>query len=56
MRNGLNTVLLQFYAVTEGSTVHVGGKTNRAKTEFENEFNALMEGVPEVPSDSANLA
>jgi len=32
----------------DGSTVVVGGKTNRAKLEFSEEMNRLLDKVPEL--------
>ncbi|CAG9463030.1 unnamed protein product [Pedinophyceae sp. YPF-701] len=38
----------QVWALQEGSTVHVGGRTNRATIEFEQELSDLLDQVPEV--------
>lgn len=32
----------------DGTAVVVGGKTNRAKLEFPEEMNRLLDGVPEI--------
>jgi cytochrome c biogenesis protein len=34
----------------DGSTVVIGGKTNRAKLEFSEEMNRLLDKVPELIS------
>ncbi|PAN44806.1 hypothetical protein PAHAL_9G071600 [Panicum hallii] len=38
----------QIWAMQDGSTVVVGGKTNRAKLEFSEEMNRLLDKVPEL--------
>jgi len=38
----------QIWALQDGSTVVVGGKTNRAKLEFSEEMNRLLDKVPEL--------
>ncbi|EPS63374.1 hypothetical protein M569_11409, partial [Genlisea aurea] len=38
----------QIWAVQDGSSVVVGGKTNRAKGEFPGEMNFLLDQVPEI--------
>ncbi|KAK8961805.1 hypothetical protein KSP40_PGU016562 [Platanthera guangdongensis] len=38
----------QIWALQDGTTVVVGGKTNRAKLEFSDEMNALVDKVPEL--------
>ncbi|KAG2534939.1 hypothetical protein PVAP13_9NG075400 [Panicum virgatum] len=38
----------QIWALQDGSTVVVGGKTNRAKLEFSEEMNQLLDKVPEL--------
>ncbi|KAJ3670096.1 hypothetical protein LUZ60_010420 [Juncus effusus] len=44
----------QIWALQDGSTVVIGGKTNRAKIEFSEEINRLLDKVPElVNSDDA---
>ncbi|XP_006650660.2 cytochrome c biogenesis protein CCS1, chloroplastic [Oryza brachyantha] len=44
----------QIWALQDGSTVVVGGKTNRAKLEFSEEMNRLLDKVPELISISEN--
>jgi cytochrome c biogenesis protein len=39
----------------DGSTVVVGGKTNRAKLEFSEEMNRLLDKVPELISADENV-
>ncbi|KAJ9543580.1 hypothetical protein OSB04_023287 [Centaurea solstitialis] len=43
----------QIWALQDGTTVVVGGKTNRAKIEFPEEMNRVLDRVPEIqePSD-----
>jgi len=45
-----NTFLCSFqiWALQDGTTVVIGGKTNRAKLEFPNEMNRLLDQVPEL--------
>ncbi|KAL4363158.1 hypothetical protein GQ457_04G003150 [Hibiscus cannabinus] len=38
----------QIWALQDGTTVFVGGKTNRAKAEFPDEMNYLLDQVPEI--------
>ncbi|CAJ1933455.1 unnamed protein product [Sphenostylis stenocarpa] len=38
----------QIWALQDGTTVFVGGKTNRAKIEFPEEMNGLLDKVPEI--------
>ncbi|XP_022763571.1 cytochrome c biogenesis protein CCS1, chloroplastic-like isoform X2 [Durio zibethinus] len=38
----------QIWALQDGTTVIVGGKTNRAKAEFPDEMNCLLDRVPEI--------
>ncbi|GMI74619.1 hypothetical protein like AT1G49380 [Hibiscus trionum] len=38
----------QIWALQDGTTVLVGGKTNRAKGEFPDEMNRLLDQVPEI--------
>ncbi|KAL9296444.1 hypothetical protein ACSQ67_022340 [Phaseolus vulgaris] len=38
----------QIWALQDGTTVFVGGKTNRAKMEFPEEMNRLLDKVPEI--------
>lgn len=40
------------WAVQDGTTVIVGGKTNRAKAEFPEEMNRLLDQVPEIVESS----
>ncbi|CAH1418096.1 unnamed protein product [Lactuca virosa] len=44
----------QIWALQDGTTVVVGGKTNRAKIEFPEEMNRVLDRVPEInePSDA----
>ncbi|KAG2703497.1 hypothetical protein I3760_06G140500 [Carya illinoinensis] len=42
----------QVWAVQDGTTVIVGGKTNRAKAEFPEEMNRLLDQVPEIVESS----
>ncbi|KAL5216959.1 hypothetical protein ABZP36_017643 [Zizania latifolia] len=44
----------QIWALQDGSTVVVGGKTNRAKLEFSGEMNRLLDKVPELISTNEN--
>lgn len=37
----------------DGTTVVVGGKTNRAKGEFPEEMNLLLDRVPEIVESSS---
>lgn len=45
----------QVWALQDGSTLVVGGKTNRAKLEFPQEMNRLLDKVPEIVG-SANTS
>ncbi|KAK1275994.1 hypothetical protein QJS04_geneDACA016035 [Acorus gramineus] len=38
----------QIWAIQDGTTVVLGGKTNRAKVEFPEEMNRLLDSVPEL--------
>lgn len=38
----------QIWALQDGTTVVIGGKTNRAKMEFPEEMNLLLDKVPEI--------
>lgn len=40
--------ILKIWALQDGTTVVVGGKTNRAKGEFPAEMNRLLDRVPEL--------
>ncbi|KAF5178595.1 Cytochrome c biogenesis protein ccsb [Thalictrum thalictroides] len=42
----------QIWALQDGTTVIIGGKTNRAKIEFPNEMNRLLDQVPEIVNSS----
>ncbi|XP_059434152.1 cytochrome c biogenesis protein CCS1, chloroplastic [Corylus avellana] len=42
----------QIWALQDGTTVIVGGKTNRAKGEFPEEMNCLLDRVPEIVESS----
>ncbi|GKC42191.1 cytochrome c biogenesis protein CCS1, chloroplastic [Tanacetum coccineum] len=44
----------QIWALQDGTTVVIGGKTNRAKIEFPEEMNRVLDRVPEInePSDA----
>ncbi|KAK4752116.1 hypothetical protein SAY87_020914 [Trapa incisa] len=46
----------QIWALQDGTTVVIGGKTNRAKVEFPEEMNRLLDRVPEIvgSADSKN--
>lgn len=39
-------------ALQDGTTVVIGGKTNRAKLEFPEEMNRLLDRVPEIVESS----
>uniref|UniRef100_A0A5B7B8Z0 ResB-like domain-containing protein n=1 Tax=Davidia involucrata TaxID=16924 RepID=A0A5B7B8Z0_DAVIN len=43
----------QIWALQDGTTVVVGGKTNRAKVEFPEEMNFLLDRVPEIVESSS---
>ncbi|GJN23179.1 hypothetical protein PR202_gb10806 [Eleusine coracana subsp. coracana] len=45
----------QIWALQDGSTVVVGGKTNRAKLEFSEEMNRLLDKVPELIGANENV-
>ncbi|CAI9104461.1 OLC1v1003131C1 [Oldenlandia corymbosa var. corymbosa] len=42
----------QIWALQDGTTVVIGGKTNRAKAEFPDEMNLLLDRVPEIVASS----
>ncbi|KAI6677818.1 hypothetical protein NL676_038614 [Syzygium grande] len=44
----------QVWALQDGTAVFVGGKTNRAKAEFPEEMNRLLDHVPEIVGQSAS--
>nr|AKF43182.1 cytochrome c biogenesis protein [Pelargonium incrassatum] len=46
----------QIWALQDGTTVFIGGKTNRAKAEFSSEVNRLLDRVPEIVEASGNKA
>ncbi|RWW72956.1 hypothetical protein BHE74_00019200 [Ensete ventricosum] len=47
--------ILQIWALQDGTTVILGGKTNRAKLEFSDEVNQLLDEVPELVTIDKNL-
>uniref|UniRef100_A0A2P2KTZ9 Cytochrome c biogenesis protein CCS1ic n=1 Tax=Rhizophora mucronata TaxID=61149 RepID=A0A2P2KTZ9_RHIMU len=42
----------QVWALQDGTSVTIGGKTNRAKAEFQDEINHLLDQVPEIVESS----
>nr|AKF43161.1 cytochrome c biogenesis protein [California macrophylla] len=42
----------QIWALQDGTTLFIGGKSNRAKVEFSSEVNRLLDRVPEIVDDS----
>ncbi|GJM96760.1 hypothetical protein PR202_ga13623 [Eleusine coracana subsp. coracana] len=46
---------LEIWALQDGSTVVVGGKTHRAKLEFSEEMNRLLDKVPELIGANENV-
>ncbi|XP_004507404.1 cytochrome c biogenesis protein CCS1, chloroplastic [Cicer arietinum] len=42
----------QIWALQDGTTVVIGGKTNRAKLEFPDEMNRLLDNIPEIVESS----
>lgn len=42
----------QIWALQDGTTIFIGGKTNRAKGEFPDEMNRLLDQVPELVESS----
>ncbi|KAL3538940.1 hypothetical protein ACH5RR_002306 [Cinchona calisaya] len=44
----------QIWALQDGTTVVIGGKTNRAKAEFPEEMNLLLDRVPEIVESSSS--
>lgn len=38
----------KIWALQDGTSVIIGGKTNRAKAEFEDQINCLLDQVPEL--------
>ena len=45
-------IILKIWALQDGTMVVVGGKTNRAKAEFPDEINRLLDCVPELVETS----
>lgn len=43
----------QIWALQDGTAVVVGGKTNRAKAEFPDDMNHLLDQVPEIVESSS---
>ncbi|XP_058750535.1 cytochrome c biogenesis protein CCS1, chloroplastic-like [Vicia villosa] len=43
----------QIWALQDGTTVVIGGKTNRAKLEFPDEMNILLDKIPEIVESSS---
>lgn len=43
----------KIWALQDGTTLVVGGKTNRAKGEFPEDMNYLLDQVPEIVNSSA---
>nr|AKF43165.1 cytochrome c biogenesis protein [Erodium texanum] len=41
----------QIWALQDGTTLFIGGKTNRGKVEFSSEVNRLLDRVPEIVDD-----
>lgn len=46
--------ILKIWALQDGTTVVIGGKTNRAKGEFPDEMNYLLDRVPELVDKTQN--
>ena len=44
---------MKIWALQDGTAVVTGGKTNRAKAEFEEEINRLLDQVPEIVVSSS---
>ncbi|XP_028765837.1 cytochrome c biogenesis protein CCS1, chloroplastic [Neltuma alba] len=44
----------QIWALQDGTTVIIGGKTNRAKAEFPEEMNSLLDKIPEIVESSVS--
>ncbi|KAI9124218.1 hypothetical protein K1719_005518 [Acacia pycnantha] len=44
----------QIWALQDGTTVIIGGKTNRAKAEFPDEMNSLLDKIPEIVESSVS--
>lgn len=43
---------LKIWALQDGTSVIIGGKTNRAKAEFPDDMNRLLDRVPELVESS----
>jgi len=43
----------KIWALQDGTTVVIGGKTNRAKLEFPDEMNLLLDKIPEIVESSS---
>lgn len=41
-------IIIKIWALQDGTTVVIGGKTNRAKLEFPDEMNRMLDRVPEL--------
>lgn len=52
--HGLVALIVQVWALQDGTSVVVGGKTNRAKGEFPQEINRLLDRVPELVDKNAS--
>ncbi|KAI4295564.1 hypothetical protein L6164_035599 [Bauhinia variegata] len=46
----------QIWALQDGTAVIIGGKTNRAKAEFPEEMDSLLDKVPEIIGESSSLS
>lgn len=46
--------ILKIWAIQDGTVVIIGGKTNRAKVEFPDEMDRLLDRVPEIIEPSRN--
>ena len=46
------TINWKIWALQDGTSVVVGGKTNRAKAEFPDEMNRLLDQLPELVESS----
>eukprot|EP00897_Mesotaenium_endlicherianum_P008685 jgi/Mesen1/7845/ME000419S07159 len=44
----------QVWALQKGSTLYVGGKSNRGKADFERELNTLLDFLPDIKSDDSS--
>lgn len=47
-------LIVQVWGLQDGTSVVVGGKTNRAKGEFPQEINRLLDRVPELVDKNAS--